>query len=261
MNFVENFDNLKVPEENIPELLEMAGQQPEFMEKVVAAAGNANKYSVANTKTTASNLENKQIAFLGSSVTYGAASLGESFVDFLRKKDNIFVFKEAVSGTTLTDLNEDSYVGRLTKLPALENLDAFVLQLSTNDAKNLHRELGKISQDDDEKFDITTVTGAIEYILDYVKKTWDCPVLVFSNPHFDSDFYGQMVEQTKRLRDKWGFTFLNLWDNENFQFTDDHQKKLYMFDDIHPTRAGYKEIWLPEFEEALLRIDERQRNK
>ena len=33
-----------------------------------------------------SDLINNQIAFLGSSVTYGAGALGESFVDYLSKK-------------------------------------------------------------------------------------------------------------------------------------------------------------------------------
>lgn len=103
MNFEEELYNLDVPEEHIPELLKFGKDNPEFLTKVIKAEGNAKKYSVAQTKMEPSDLINNQIAFLGSSVTYGAGALGESFVDYLSKKDNICAFKDAVSGTTLVD--------------------------------------------------------------------------------------------------------------------------------------------------------------
>ncbi|WP_297585723.1 SGNH/GDSL hydrolase family protein [uncultured Lactobacillus sp.] len=247
MNLIQVFDNLKVPEENIPELLEFAGQHEDFLTKIVKASGNRVEYSVSATQSANSKLEDKQIAFLGSSVTYGAGALSESFVDYLRKKDGIYPFKEAVSGTTLAENGDDSYVARLEKLPILENISAFVLQLSTNDAK-ADIPLGKISEND--KYDITTSIGATEFILEYVKKTWNCPVLIYSNPSFDSEKYGKLVEATKELQKKWKFKFLNMWDDKNFNYSE-KERQLYMVDDIHPTRAGYKISWLPEFEKAL----------
>lgn len=255
MNLVEIFDNLKVPEENIPELLEFAGQHKDFLGKIVQAPGNGVEYSMSATKASDNKLSNKQIAFLGSSVTYGAGALSESFVEFLKKKDGIYPFKEAVSGTTLAETGDDSYVARLEKLPILENISAFVLQLSTNDSRE-KVPMGAIS--DGEKYDITTTIGAIEYILDYVKKTWDCPVLIYSNPRFNSKEYGELVEQTKKLQEKWGFTFLNMWDDDRFNYNDE-DRELYMIDEVHPTRAGYKLSWTPEFEEALIRIYEKQK--
>lgn len=251
MNFEEELYNLDVPEEHIPELLKFGKDNPEFLTKVIKAEGNAKKYSVAQTKMEPSDLINNQIAFLGSSVTYGAGALGESFVDYLSKKDNICAFKDAVSGTTLVDNDSNSYIGRIGRLPVLEKLTAFVLQLSTNDAIKGKEDLGEIAADDN--FDTQTVTGAIEYILNYVKKNWNCPVLIFSNPKFDSEFYGQMVERVKELQNKWNFNFLNLWDNDSFNYSE-KDRELYMLDPIHPTRAGYKLSWLPVIEEELLKI-------
>ena len=251
MNFEEELYNLDVPEEHIPELLKFGKDNPEFLTKAIKAEGNAKKYSVAQTKMKPSDLINNQIAFLGSSVTYGAGALGESFVDYLSKKDNICAFKDAVSGTTLVDNDSNSYIGRIGRLPVLEKLTAFVLQLSTNDAIKGKEDLGKIAQD--ENFDKQTVTGAIEYILNYVKKNWNCPVLIFSNPKFDSEFYGQMVERVKELQNKWNFDFLNLWDDDAFNYNE-KDRELYMLDPIHPTRAGYKLSWLPVIEEELLKI-------
>ncbi|MCR4594932.1 MAG: SGNH/GDSL hydrolase family protein, partial [Clostridiales bacterium] len=58
--------------------------------------GNSMEYSVENTDKTESPLKGKTIIFLGSSVTKGFASNGESFVDFMVKQDGIKAVKEAV---------------------------------------------------------------------------------------------------------------------------------------------------------------------
>ena len=48
-------------------------------------------------------LVGKRIIFLGSSVTYGACAMGQSFIEALEEKDGIIAIKEAVSGTLLVD--------------------------------------------------------------------------------------------------------------------------------------------------------------
>lgn len=66
------------------------------------AAGNRDEYSVANTAALPENeLTGKCIIFLGSSVTAGSAANGESFVDYMEKRDGIIPIKEAVGGTVL----------------------------------------------------------------------------------------------------------------------------------------------------------------
>ncbi|MBE6679988.1 MAG: SGNH/GDSL hydrolase family protein, partial [Ruminococcaceae bacterium] len=60
-------------------------------------------------------LKGKNIFFLGSSVTYGSASGGISFAEMLAKQYEFNYIKEAVSGTTLVDIGENSYVSRLKK--------------------------------------------------------------------------------------------------------------------------------------------------
>lgn len=58
-------------------------------------------------------LENKTVLFLGSSVTYDAASDGVSFADMMAETYGIRMVKEAVCGTPMTDTGETSYVARL----------------------------------------------------------------------------------------------------------------------------------------------------
>ena len=50
-----------------------------------------------------SALTGKRILFPGSSVTYGAACEGQSFVEFFHELDGVQVTKEAISGMTLVD--------------------------------------------------------------------------------------------------------------------------------------------------------------
>lgn len=72
--------------------------------------GNSRKYSLNSVKTIESPLRHKKILFLGSSVTFGFGALGESFVDYLWKKDGIDAIKDAENGTTLVD-QDTSYHG------------------------------------------------------------------------------------------------------------------------------------------------------
>ena len=137
----------------------------------------------------------KKYIFLGSSVTYGSAAGGYSFVDMLAEKNQIDCIKEAVSGTTLVDNGPDSYVQRM-----IHNLDKemeceqFVCQLSTNDATQ-GMPLGKVSVSIKlEDFDTSTIIGAIEYIICYARTTWQCPVTFYTNTYYDNENYQKMVE-------------------------------------------------------------------
>lgn len=146
-------------------------------------------------------LAGKKIIFLGSSVTYGAASQGVSFVDFLTSHDQCVVYKEAVSGTTLVDDGPDSYISRMKKLQ-VSKADLFVCQLSTNDATQ-KKTLGTIaSSTDPTDFDTHTITGAIEYVIAYARKTWNCPIAFYTNPPYADANYHCMVERLSQIAEK-----------------------------------------------------------
>ena len=194
--------------------------------------------------------QGKRIIFLGSSVTYGAASGGISFADLLCEKLGYLMVKEAVSGTTLVDEGPDSYVSRLKNIDT-ESADLFVCQLSTNDA-TCKKPLGTVSDGMDlEAFDTKTVAGAIEYIIAYALKKWGCRVTFYTSPRYDSKEYGKMVKLLKKISEKWNVPIINLWDNKSFHAISSEEYARFMADPIHPTMEGYKEWWLPYFEEAI----------
>lgn len=210
--------------------------------------GNSRKYSLNGVQTIQSPLKNKKILFLGSSVTFGFGALGESFVDYLWKRDGVAAIKDAENGTTLVDQDTsyhgDSYVARFKEELGETKPDMLVLQLSTNDA-NTNQRLGKISSSND--FDTHTILGAIEFIISSAQAQWHCPILIYTNPYFENTLYQKMVKETLKLALKWNIDVLDLYHNPDFR----EQDSLYMADAIHPTRAGYLVKWLPLFEAKL----------
>lgn len=213
--------------------------------------GNSLKYSPEQSTQTDSMLYGKRIIFLGSSVTYGYGALGDSFVDYLEYQDGIIPIKEAKSGTTLVDNGKNSYISRMKAIDTATAVDAFVCQLSTNDATK-KKPLGKISDSyslDD--FDTKTVIGAVEYIICYAKFTWNCPVIFYTNVKYDSDNYAKMVDALNELKSKWNIDVIDLWNNKSMQNISDNDRKTYMIDEIHPTRRGYREWWTPVIRRQL----------
>ena len=199
-----------------------------------------------------SPLRGKRIIFLGSSVTFGQLAGGVSFVEYLAARDGVIPVKEAVSGTTLATLDRNSYIPRMERLDRDLRADAFVCQLSTNDATR-GIPLGEVSPGRDRAgFDRDTVAGAVETIVSYAAETWRCPVFFYTGTRYDSGAYARMVALLLRIRDKWGITVIDLWNDDELNGISDERRALYILPDgVHPTMAGYRDWWLPKFETAL----------
>lgn len=224
----------------------------------VTIAGNGEEYSVASTPTIAdSPLAGKVMYWLGSSVTEGASAGKESMADFIAKKHGAVCIKEAVSGTTLADIKEGSYVERLENYLAsgesAEHINAFICQLSTND-KGSPESFGIVTADDvraPSAFDRSTTFGAMEYIIATVRDTWDCRVYFYTNPPMGDENYDVMVKALWAIANKWDITVIDMYGDSAFNDITAEERSLYMSDKLHPSKAGYREWWLPKFEEAL----------
>lgn len=224
-----------------------------YKQKIAQLPGNNACYNLgAVAALPASPLRGKTLIFLGSSVTYGACSKGVSFADYLSAKHGCCTVKEAVSGTTLVDNGPDSYISRL-KTISTGRADAFVCQLSTNDATQ-HKPLGIVSPSKDPThFDTQTIAGAMEYIIAYASDAWHCPVYFYTNPVYDNPDYLSMVDLLPALQAKWGIRLIDLWNDAPFNVLSERERSLFMADPIHPTQAGYLLWWLPKFESVLLK--------
>lgn len=200
------------------------------------------------------SLVNKHMIYLGSSVTYGAAANGVSFADFITERNKMTMTKEAVSGTTLVDDSADSYISRMKTIDPSVPAQGFMCQLSTNDATQ-QKPLGTVAPGfEKDTLDTHTIAGAIEYIIAYAKETWNCPVVFYTNPHYASELYGEMVRLLYAIADKWKIRIIDLWNNGTLNNIDPSLQTHWMADAIHPTREGYLEGWTPIIEQELGRI-------
>lgn len=181
------------------------------------------------------HLSEKTVLFLGSSVTYGSASGGISFADIMEKTCGIHYIKEAVSGTTLADINDASYVSRLKRVDKSHKVDLFICQLSTNDAFA------------DESIHISDVEKAIRFILQYAKNVFQCPIVFYTGTYFENQRYEDMVKLLYRLQNEYDFYILDLYNDKEMCRISKDSYQLYMRDPIHPTLKGYTEWWTPKF--------------
>jgi lysophospholipase L1-like esterase len=169
-------------------------------------------------------------------------------VEYLAARDGIVYVKEAVSGTTLVDNGETSYIARMKANIPDQKADLFICQLSTNDATT-GQPMGEISDSKNmDDFDTTTVAGAMEYIIAYADQHYGCPVMFYTGTKYDSEQYGEMVELTKKLQEKWGIGIIDMWDDLDADIPEYHY---YMANGIHPNRAGYLDWWTPFFEQEI----------
>lgn len=217
--------------------------------------GNSGTYSFEQIQAMQdSPLKGKNICVLGSSVIYGSASNGVAVAEYLAHRYACMVTKSAVSGTTLCSIGANSYVSRIKKLDTSVKYDLFLVQLSTNDATR-GLPMGEIGT-----YDEKTITGAIESIIRYVQNTWNCPVVFLIGSRYRSRGgaqYAQMRQRLLKLQSHYsGLAAIDLWKDDSFNNIDKQQRVLYMADDIHPTKAGYRDWWGPEIDRQLISICE-----
>ncbi len=216
--------------------------------------GNSSIYRPENTASLAySPIAGKNICYLGSSVTYGFG--GISFVDFITKRNNTGYVKEAVSGTTLAEVKEQSYVQRLKTINKNLKFDLFICQLSCNDAI-MNCTMGQIGHVGTEH-DTQTICGAIQYIIEYAHKTWSCPVVFYTNTAFyKNELYAAMVEKLNEMKLIYPYLYvIDFYNDKEFNAITDEERELYLEPDgIHPTWAGYLKWWTPKIEGILYKL-------
>lgn len=216
------------------------------MENYGKLPGNTAKIEI--TKNSENVLKNKKILFVGSSFTFGYAAFGDTFVEYIAARNGAHTVKEAVSGTTLVEHMKDSYVTRIKKVSPTEKFDLVVCQLSTNDAYH-KQELGVIKHKD---YDTSTVIGAIQFIVEYTRNTLNCPIVFFTCPYYENDYYKRMVKALHEIAALMNFKIIDMYSDKKFNAISKKTYDFYMADPVHPTRAGYYYWLTPYMEQEIV---------
>lgn len=179
-----------------------------------------------------------KVLFLGSSITYGYAAGGYSFMDYVKERSDYEVVKEAVSGTTLSSCLPDSYYERLLKR-GTEGADVLLVQLSTNDASK-GVALGGV-----DSIDPKTSCGAINRIIDFGIDN-GCRVGFYATPVLgDDSFFAPIEGAMEMISAQRGVPFLDL--NKDEKLKNLCSKSGYYADNIHPSAKGHAELLGPGF--------------
>ena len=188
----------------------------------------------------------ERIAILGSSIALGHSSSEYGVGEYAKELFGVPLTKECVSGTTMSSKAPNSYIERMIKnMDKNEHFDMFICQLSTND-QWWGFEFGEIAKSCDlSDIDSTTITGAIEYIILYVKKTWNLYPVFFTSNRISGDIYKKMVDRLHELEKKYPITVIDLYSDDEFNDISDEERSIYMADSIHPTKEGYVKWWGP----------------
>jgi len=222
-------------------------------EEALRLNGNSENYSFDSIEMLEGNpLEGKTICILGSSVADGYSSGHYAVGEYFEARFGCNLIKETVSGTTLTNLYSNSYLSRMVNNINATEIDLFICQLSTNDA-SMNLNLGEVSESTNPAdFNQWTIIGSMECIIGYAQHTWNCPVVFFTGSYYDNEAYENMVNALYELQEKWGIGIIDLYHNDEFNNISDEMRSIYMADDIHPNKAGYRDWWGPEMEKQLL---------
>ena len=176
-----------------------------------------------------------KIFALGSSVTKGYANNDISFVDKLneRKEQNITfkVIKEAVNGTTLANRSKDSYLARLLSFnkDILKDMDFILVQLSTNDLY--------LKDNDFDSSDEKSTFGAINYLVNYVKKNFKAKIVFYTCFIKENKDYEKMILKLKEISKNFNFEIVDFYFDKNLR---NSKFDKLMADTIHPNDKCYE---------------------
>ena len=225
----------------------------------VACGSNSSDFDLDKCTPAETAITGKTFYWLGSSVTLGMESGDVAVADYIAARNGATCVKEAVSGTTLIDepykkifASYDSYITRLKTTKAFKDKRGAVTGTDVTEK---------------ESFDVKTTIGAMEYVVAYVRETWDSPVYFFSNARFDDtgerksrdpkgSEYAVLVEAAYEVAEKWNSVgadvrIVDLFNDEEFNDISSEDYDFYMHDPVHPYKAGYLKWWTPAFEKIL----------
>ena len=120
-------------------------------------------------------LSGSHIAVVGSTLTAGNGKT--SYTDYLEKKNGMTVDVFAKKDATLTGDGDHSYKTQLDAMDKDAAWDMILIEIPPTETDQ-KAEVGELSESDDrDTYDMTTLTGAYQYIVSYCWETWKAPAV------------------------------------------------------------------------------------
>lgn len=220
----------------------------------------------------------KSIYSDGDSIAQGTGTGNRSYAYLLADKYNMTLTSKAVGNTTLAVHPDNANITDNEGNPStsicervLNNIssdtqyDVIILDGGTNDiTKGIP--LGTITDGVDEKFNTSTILGALETICKHLNITQLTAkkLFVFTTNRVEKlKFTKEVNAEMKKVLNKWGFSYIDLSVANSLGHWDSNVAKDYYAtikdadgneipDPLHPNLEGHRKFYLPYIEKALL---------
>lgn len=212
-------------------------------------------------------LTGKTLYVAGDSIAYGTGSAG-GFGKAVAQKYGMTLVNEAVDGATLAPNIEDAVKGGIrtcistvvTSSTALAKADYILLEGGVNDAWN-NAPVGTLTEGFAVAYDETTMTGALEKMLEYLAKNYSDKRVAYVFPHgglFGSseDWYKTYKPAILAALQKWGVPYVDI--AESTPPMGGHGisglSDKYTSDGTHPNATGYERFYVEPIAALLKRL-------
>ena len=215
-----------------------------------------------------SPLAGKTLYVAGDSIAYGAGSAG-GYGKCIADRYGMTMVNEAVNGATLTPNITDNVYGGIRSCistvvinsTALTGADYILLEGGVNDAWG-SAPVGTLTEGFSPAYDETTMTGALEKLLDYLVKYHSEKRLAYVFPHggmFSSTGFGWYKTYKPAILaalKKWGVPCIDIAETtppmggSGISTLNDR----YTSDGTHPNAAGYERFYMEPIAALLKRL-------
>ncbi|MBE5934937.1 MAG: SGNH/GDSL hydrolase family protein [Lachnospiraceae bacterium] len=215
-------------------------------------------------------LEDKIIVGFGDSIMRGKGTDDISLTQQIAEKHNMRFQDFSRSGATVASkertkenltLNMQEQVKILVE--QVGYTDYILFNGGTNDASSkAGMPIGTITEDFDDKRDLSTFCGGFEEIISILKDTYPNAVIVYARAHVMDrrDYKTQLIygEEAIKMCKKWDIGYADIFEDSDLNTYLDRYLPYTMItkdfpkgDMVHPTYEGYKLFYIPYIEEAF----------
>ena len=223
---------------------------------------------IANVNNMAADiLTGKTLYVAGDSIAYGTGGEG-GFGKAVAQKYGMTFINEAADGATLAPNIADNVNGGtracictiVTSSDALEKADYILLEGGINDAWN-KAAVGTLTDGFDAAYDETTMTGALEKMLEYLAENYSEKRVAYVFPHgglfADRDnWYKTYKPAILAVLQKWDVPYIDI--EESAPPMGPHGiselSDKYTSDGIHPNAAGYEHFYMEPIAALLMNL-------
>lgn len=215
-----------------------------------------------------SPLAGKALYVAGDSIAYGKGSAG-GYGKCIADRYGMTLTNEAVDGATLTPNITDNVNGGIrgcistvvTSSTALEKADYILLEGGVNDARS-NAAVGTLTDGFAATYDETTMTGALEKMLDYLAKNHSDKRVAYVFPHggmFSSTGFGWYKTYKPAIiaaLEKWGVPYVDIAESTPPMGGSGISalSGKYTTDGTHPNAAGYERFYMEPIAALLKRL-------